>query len=366
MRRRRPVIGVPMTGFAAALFLLLGLANLAIAGSGGWVVTATPIAVVQGIPTNVVVTATNINGSGSVGCVRLQVPSAFTVNSVGVDLVTPARPWTADPPASGAGGSTIVWVHAVTEGDVFKNDGESVVFHVRVTGSSPGAYAWPAESRDHANCTSGIDTGSLTVSIAGVAATPTPTPKPTPTPTPSPTPTPTPKPTPTPAPTPRPTSPPAGASPAPTPTATAASASPRAGHVATTPVPLLSQSPVPTSADSPSPTPSASPRGTSQPVAGLAARGSAAPPSDGDASGSGYLIVGDQGTEGIDAALMASNLAPFDGIEWAVPTLVLTVPGLLVVLAVMTQIAAGAAWLPIVRRKIGSGSRADVARRSPR
>ncbi|MFL5708436.1 MAG: hypothetical protein ACJ77Y_05525, partial [Chloroflexota bacterium] len=70
--------------------------------------------------------------------------------------------------------------------------------------------------------------------------------------------------------------------------------------------------------------------------------------------------------EGIDAALMASNLAPFDGIEWAVPTLVLTVPGLLVVLAVMTQIATGAAWLPIVRRKIGSGSRANVARRSPR
>ncbi|MFL5682011.1 MAG: hypothetical protein ACJ77O_02560, partial [Chloroflexota bacterium] len=172
MRRRRPVIGVPMTGFAAAVFLLLGLANLAIAGSGGWVVTATPIAVVQGIPTNVVVTATNINGSGSVGCVRLQVPSAFTVNSVGVDLVTPARPWTADPPASGAGGSTIVWVHAVTEGDVFKNDGESVVFHVRVTGSSPGVYAWPAESRDHANCTSGIDSGSLTIAVAGGAATP--------------------------------------------------------------------------------------------------------------------------------------------------------------------------------------------------
>ncbi|MFL5640710.1 MAG: hypothetical protein ACJ771_00030, partial [Chloroflexota bacterium] len=359
---------VPTTGFAAALFLLLGLANLAIAGSGGWVVTATPIAVVQGIPTNVVVTATNINGSGSVGCVRLQVPSAFTVNSVGVDLVTPARPWTADPPASGAGGSTIVWVHAVTEGDVFKNDGESVVFHVRVTGSSPGVYAWPAESRDHANCTSGIDTGSVTVSIAGVGATPTPspTPKPTPTPTPSPTPTPTPKPTPKPRVTPT-AAPAAGASPARTPTATAASASPRAGHVATTPAPLLLQSPVPTSADSPSSTPSASPRGTSQPVAAVAARGSAAPPPDGAASRAGHLIVGGhQGTEGIDAALMASNLAPFDGIEWAVPTLVLTVPGLLVVLAVMTQIAAGAAWLPIVRRKIGSGSRANVARRSPR
>jgi hypothetical protein len=61
---------------------------------------------------------------------------------------------------------------------------------------------------------------------------------------------------------------------------------------------------------------------------------------------------------------MASNLGGLDGIEWAVPTLVLTVPGLLVVLAVMTQIAAGAAWLPIVRRKIGSVGRGNG--RSPR
>ena len=32
------------------------------------------------------------------------------------------------------------------------------------------------------------------------------------------------------------------------------------------------------------------------------------------------------------------------------------VPGLLVVMAVSAQIAAGAAWLPVVRRKIGSAA----------
>jgi hypothetical protein len=36
-----------------------------------------------------------------------------------------------------------------------------------------------------------------------------------------------------------------------------------------------------------------------------------------------------------------------------VPSLVLTVPGLLLVLAILAQIAAGAAWVPVVRRKLG-------------
>jgi outer membrane biosynthesis protein TonB len=333
--------------------LLLGLANLAIAGTGGWIVTATPIALVQGIQTNVVVTATNINGSGSVGCVRLQIPSSFTVGTVAVELVTPARSWIADPPATGSGGSTIVWVHAITEGDVFKNDGESVVFHVRVKGTSGGVYTWPAESRDHADCTSGIDTGSLTITVAGVPATPAPTPTPKPTPTPTPTSTPTRKPTPTP--TPKPTASPT--SPAPRSTPVTATATPE-GEVAT---PSPTPTPVATSANSPLPTPSVSPRETSQPVAGPVALGSPAPPSTGGTSTSDHLVVGGQpGTDGIDGALMASNLAGLDGIEWAVPTLVLTVPGLLVVLAVMTQIAAGAAWLPIVRRKIGSIGRGNV------
>jgi hypothetical protein len=39
---------------------------------------------------------------------------------------------------------------------------------------------------------------------------------------------------------------------------------------------------------------------------------------------------------------------------WAVPGLALSVPGLLVVLAVVGQAASGLVWLPIVRRRIGS------------
>jgi hypothetical protein len=38
---------------------------------------------------------------------------------------------------------------------------------------------------------------------------------------------------------------------------------------------------------------------------------------------------------------------------WVVPGLLLTVPGLLVVVAVQFQILGGAAWLPVVRRRVG-------------
>jgi hypothetical protein len=40
-------------------------------------------------------------------------------------------------------------------------------------------------------------------------------------------------------------------------------------------------------------------------------------------------------------------------IDWAIPSLALTVPGLLLILAVLSQALVGAAWLPFVRRWLG-------------
>jgi hypothetical protein len=46
------------------------------------------------------------------------------------------------------------------------------------------------------------------------------------------------------------------------------------------------------------------------------------------------------------------------GLEWAVPALVLTVPGLLLILAIAIQaLVGGAVWLPFVRRWLGFGLR---------
>lgn len=41
-------------------------------------------------------------------------------------------------------------------------------------------------------------------------------------------------------------------------------------------------------------------------------------------------------------------------IDWAVPALVLSVPGLLVLLAILAQTAVGALWLPVARRWLGA------------
>ena len=59
------------------------------------------------------------------------------------------------------------------------------------------------------------------------------------------------------------------------------------------------------------------------------------------------------------------DLGPIDGlgdvgivgisglVVWAVPALVLTVPGLLLLLAVIAQAAGALLWLPVVRRWLG-------------
>jgi hypothetical protein len=52
--------------------------------------------------------------------------------------------------------------------------------------------------------------------------------------------------------------------------------------------------------------------------------------------------------------MVGAEFAGFDSIDWAVPALTLTVPGLLVMLAVLAQLSAGAIWLPVVRRWLGA------------
>jgi hypothetical protein len=57
------------------------------------------------------------------------------------------------------------------------------------------------------------------------------------------------------------------------------------------------------------------------------------------------------------------GLVGFDAlVEFAVPSLVLTVPGMLLVIAVLAQGIVGAAWLPFVRRWLGG---LGVRRRDP-
>jgi len=100
----------------------------------------------------------------------------------------------------------------------------------------------------------------------------------------------------------------------------------------------------------PEPGPGETPAGSDRPATSeppLAA-GLAGPPSV--PPGANTYDVGPIGIDGIDGLATASLGSPGVIIELAVPALVLTVPGLLLVLAVAAQIAGGLAWLPVVRR----------------
>lgn len=195
--------------------------------------------------------------------------------------------------------------------------------------------------------TDGVDSsGVATVSIdvREAAATPTPTPKLTPPPSATP--------TPTPRPTPRPTDilplPSISIPPLPLPTRSPAPTPEPSGS------PGETRPPGPSSSADATGTPPASSSSTPRPDAGQSGPPAGAGPGGGPTSSDdGLFSVGRGGLGPIDA-LVDVDLVGFDGmIEWAVPAVVLGVPGLLLLLAVLAQAAGGLLWLPMVRRGLG-------------
>jgi hypothetical protein len=210
-------------------------------------------------------------------------------------------------------------------------------------------------------------TRTVTINVSAPAATPTPTPPPTPAPTPPPTPAPTPTPTPRPLPSlPLPSLP---TLPLPTLPLPSISIPPLPGASAT-PTPSIgpgsspgansSATPSSSSAASASPgsnpgtggstDPSSTPGPGTNPSAPIGGPGSVGGVPPGDEGG---FTVGFSGLGPIDG-LVDVDVVGFDAfLEWAVPGLVLSVPGLLLLLAVLAQAAGGLLWLPMVRRWLG-------------
>ncbi len=203
---------------------------------------------------------------------------------------------------------------------------------------------------------SGVATARIRVgSPATPAPTIPPTPKPTAKPTPKPSIAPLPSPPPpsalpslpvlpTPRPTPRPTPAPV-ATPGPTRSPTAP------------PAPIASPSSAAPTADG-SQRPSATSAGGGAPPLPSAGGGS---PTGGSGNGSGLEVGGGAGDPG--GTDLGPGLFGFDAlVEFAVPSLILTVPGMLLVIAVLAQGAVGAAWLPFARRWLGG---LGLGRRDP-
>lgn len=174
-----------------------------------------------------------------------------------------------------------------------------------------------------------------------------------PTATPAPTPPPTPAPTPTPRPTATPIIPLPSVPIPPLPT------------IRPLPTPILptipGSSPIPSIPPTPaipgtSPLPGASTDPFSTPRPGGIAIGPTQTPGTGAGPTStqdAFVDQAGQDGSGVIDDMIGVGFAGFDGIEWAVPALVLTVPGLLLLLAVLAQSMGALLWLPVARRWLG-------------
>jgi hypothetical protein len=247
-------------------------------------------------------------------------------------------------------------------------------FTYKSGGSFVGTYTFTYRVSD------GITTSAIatvTIDVRPKTATPPPTPVPTPTPTPTPPPTPTPRPTPTPAPTlplpslplpslpppslPVPTLPPILPTPTPTPTrppdpspSDRPGSSPSSGSSSEPSPGATSPADPGATPSAPGAAPSSEPSAGSTSSAAPAGAGTAGGPSGPSTPGSpGGVAVGQAEPPPIDG-LTDVNVVGLDGlITWAVPSLALTVPGLLLVLAVLAQMAGATIWLPVIQRWLG-------------
>ena len=100
---------------------------------------------------------------------------------------------------------------------------------------------------------------------------------------------------------------------------------------------------------SPGPTPSSTPvLPVATPVPG------SSPPSGGSTEPFSLPDAGTLAGAANDLGMAAAGLGGLNMILWAVPSLILSVPGLLLVITIVAQAAGGLAWLPVARRKLGA------------
>jgi hypothetical protein len=284
-----------------------------------WTVSRTPRDVSFATSTSVVVTVTNTSASAQIGCISIVVPGPeFAVGATSIaSQPTPSRIWAVS--HAPGGGGTIVTAQATNGGSTIRGGSkrDTVAVAVTVSGRVAGSHGWTAAAFGDTAC---LPSKALDLTAAfSVTVQPAPTPRPTPTPPPAP------KPTPAPLASPR-----LLATPMP-------SASPPASPAPTAAVPVSSTRPVSASPGPlPPPRPSASP---SLAPAWVADDDPFVVPVTHSAPGPMQVA-----TTGDIGALM---------LQWGVPAVSLSVPGLLIVVVVLAQSFGGVAWLPFVRRWIG-------------
>jgi hypothetical protein len=297
--------------------LLLGILALAAPVSAvvGWTLVGGPLIATMFTSTTYTFTATNLTYGSGIGCVEIQLPDQFVIESLGDPVPSDSgHDW-----SSGLyGGTNWVLAHATGGGgrlDIL----ESVTFTITATATSAGDWFWNTHAHRRQDCTGpDIEAGiwpMVVNPIAPPSAPPTPVPTAVPTVVPTPIPTLVPTPPPLPIGTPQPTATPAASS-----------------------------------SGTPRPTPTGSPRPTPEVIAGAPA----APP-----GGSGTpvplgrmapLAESDTSAIGLGTEVFALLEGP---LVWFVPSAVMGGPGLLILLFVALQAGGALAWIPAVKRMSG-------------
>ena len=353
-----------------------------------WTVRANPDTLDQGDGTDVELTVTNTSEDTSeeIGCVQFVLPNEFRVSDIWVSSLPDGMEWVTDVTHLSSGATLVTWsswvgfLHA-------DSDQAQAVFGIGVKAMQGGSFDWQGSGYKDKECNSG-GFPDRDVSIDVTGATPKPTSKPVPTDTPDPTPRPTPRPTDTPGPTPDPTRTPSPtrtprptqqptATPDPTPRPT-----PRPTIDPTAPPPTdeptlePTRTPRPThrphasnepdATASPEPTPTEAPVDSARPDAtpspGGTQSGGGVPPGQNAGGGGGGGGTPDRieipGAPRGGTVATEVDVHSFDSLqssfEFLVPSFAVSVPGLLVILAIAAQLAGGTLWLPAVRRNLGA------------
>jgi hypothetical protein len=291
-----------------------------------WTLVATPLTSTVNVSTTFTLTATNLLMVDDLGCLEVDLPASFVIESLGSATASNGDPW-----SSSRSGNEVI-VRSETGGGRLELT-ESVQFTIRAHGTVAGIYEWANHAHRQQDCSSADQPG------VPLAVTVLPAILPTPTPTPVPTPNPTAAPTSTPRPTLAPT-----ATPIPVPSLPLPSIG----------LPGLTPTPDPTRSATPTATPESSPSPAARDRSGADGTG-APPPGGGAAGGSGQTFQlarfadDTNGDAGVDVGVELFGLLGTDYV-WFVPAASVALPGLLVILFVGLQGLGALAWIPFVRR----------------
>lgn len=332
-----------LTSAALALVLLGGVAPGQVNAALLWTLTATPLTATTGVSTTFSLTATNedplalLDSSARIGCIMLHVPDNFAIEWAAASSSNTGNTWEAFVLSNNR-----VKVRTTSGGDRLSTL-DWVRFNVKAMPMSTGSLAWNANAYRDQDCGG---TGSLlgvppVVVVTGADVTPSPTASPSPTPTPSPTPKPSKAPK-----TPKPT---ASATPTPTPKPTATPTAAPSAAATQTPTPLAPATPppqTPASSTSPSPSPSPVPEETD-------AQPTAQPSPTGESEQGAGVPVPPRPPDAEAVSVSLGPLGLLGSIDvWAIPGVIVGVPGLLLIFIAL-QGAGALAWIPAIRRLRG-------------